>query len=152
MLPPHPGDDGDWSLAVNTHYLTDKWLLVNYTCESHGMENCFSRNRVTFNQRTHHVPHLFPGLRVHWILHKLKDWPLAIWPASGKQRWWWHGPTLWQKPGNKGWQRKPSSGNTYCSLFLARMHKHHRGLVTRPHWNLPLQLLPASIISFTRSS
>lgn len=26
---------------------------------------------------------------------------------------------------------------TYCSLFLAHVHKNHRGLVTHPRWNLP---------------
>ncbi len=56
-------------------------------------------------------------------------------------------------------QALPSSRNTYCSLFLAHIHKHHRGLVTHPHWNhwnLPpaatpvFELLPVSIISFTQ--
>lgn len=38
----------------------------------------------------------------------------------------------------------PFYPNTYCSLFVTLIHKHHRGLVTLPqcdHWKLHLQPL-----------
>lgn len=94
-----------------------------------------------------HTPSVVPSLRCGWqrSLNKLTNWPFTILsPRSSKPALMITRSDTVTGAGEQSLtlQALPSSRNTYCSLFHARIHKHHRGLVTHPHWNhwnLPLQ-------------